>query len=122
MRMKDLKKYPFEIHTLSEDEGGGFMISFPDFNECIADGETVNEAIENGYEALGAVIETLKEMKMPVPEPGSAVQASGKFVLRLPKSLHAYLLTKAKSEKVSMNTLAVALLAEGLGRKRAKAA
>lgn len=122
MRMKDLKKYPFEIRTLSEAEGGGFLISFPDFNECIADGETVDKAIENGYEALVAVIETLEEMNMPVPEPGSAVQTSGKFVLRLPKSLHAYLLTKAKSEKVSMNTLAVALLAEGLGRKRAKAA
>jgi hypothetical protein len=32
------------------------------------------------------------------------------------------LLNQAKAERVSMNTLAVALLAEGLGRKKPKAA
>jgi antitoxin HicB len=122
MGMKELRKYPFDIRTLTDEEGGGFLISFPDFNECISDGETVEEAIENGYQALEEVIKTLEEMKMPVPEPGSYSRASGKFVLRLPKSLHAYLLNQARAERVSMNTLAVALLAEGLGRKKPKAA
>jgi antitoxin HicB len=35
----------------------------------------------------------------------------------VPKSLHAQLDNKAKLEGVSLNTLAVALLAEGIGRK-----
>jgi len=39
--------------------------------------------------------------------------------LDLPKSLHAKLTRQADVEGVSMNTLAVALLAEGLGRKQA---
>ena len=29
--------YPFEIKPLTEEEGGGYLISFPDFNECISD-------------------------------------------------------------------------------------
>lgn len=82
MRIKDLHRYPFELRSLSEEEGGGFLVSFTDFNECIADGDTVEEAIKNGYEALGALIETLKEMKMEVPEPGNAVRVSGKFVYK----------------------------------------
>lgn len=122
MRIKDLHRYPFELRSLSEKEGGGFLVSFTDFNECIADGNAVEEAIKNGYEALGALIETLKEMKMEVPEPGNAVRVSDKFVLRLPKSLHAHLLARSKAERVSMNTLAVALIAEGLGRRTSKVA
>jgi hypothetical protein len=39
-----LDDYPFEIRPLSKAEGGGFLISYPDFSECISDGETVEEA------------------------------------------------------------------------------
>jgi predicted HicB family RNase H-like nuclease len=40
-----------------------------------------------------------------------------KFVLRLPKSLHARLVARAASEGVSLNTMITAFLAEGLGRR-----
>ena len=46
--MTKLADYPFEIRPLSSEDGGGFLISFPDFAECISDGETVEEAIANG--------------------------------------------------------------------------
>jgi antitoxin HicB len=39
--MRNLDQYPFEVRALAPDEGGGFLITFPDFAECIADGETV---------------------------------------------------------------------------------
>jgi len=32
--------YPFEIRPLASEEGGGFLISFTHFAECISDGET----------------------------------------------------------------------------------
>jgi len=44
--------YPFEVRPLSEEEGGGFLISYPDFSDCISDGETVEEALTNGKDAL----------------------------------------------------------------------
>lgn len=53
------------------EEGAGFLISFPDFSECIADGETPEEAIYNGMDALQETIVALQAMGLPVPEPGS---------------------------------------------------
>jgi antitoxin HicB len=117
--MKNVNLYPFEMRPLSKDEGGGYLVSFPDFNECIADGETIEEAIAEGYEALNAVIATLEEQNLPVPEPGSFGAFSGKFVQRLPKSVHARLQIRARQEGVSLNTLATTYIVEGLSRKAA---
>ena len=61
--MSKLSDYPFEIRPLTEEEGGGFLISFPDFAECISDGETVEEALASGREALKATIAALTSMK-----------------------------------------------------------
>jgi len=113
---KDILGYSFVITPLSDDDGGGFMISFPDFSDCISDGKTMDEAVENGKDALDATIKTLKEFGFPIPMPGCSV-FSGKFVQRIPKSLHQRLAIRAKSEGVSLNTLVVSLLAEGIGRK-----
>ena len=44
--MSKLTDYPFEVRPLTDAEGGGYLISFPDFAECISDGESVEEAIE----------------------------------------------------------------------------
>ena len=52
--------YPFEIRPLSDEEGGGYLISYPDFSDCIADGESIEQAIANGRQALKATIAALK--------------------------------------------------------------
>ena len=113
--MVNVKEYPFEIRSLSEEEGGGFLISYTDFSECISDGETVEEAIAHGEEALLAVIETLEAQGFPVPEPHSGGIVSGKFLTRVPKTLHAKLTLRAKQDGVSLNSLVISLLAEGVG-------
>jgi antitoxin HicB len=115
--MRDLSQYPFEIRPLSEEDGGGFLISFPDFSECISDGETPEEAIQNGQDALQETIAALESMNLPVPEPGSGGSYSGKFIQRVPKSLHARLAARARQEGVSMNSLVTTILAESLGRR-----
>ena len=117
--MRDLSQYPFEIRPLSEEEGGGFLISFTDFSECISDGETIAEAVENGLDALQETIAALESLNMPVPEPGSGGSYSGKFMQRVPKSIHARLVMRAKQEGVSMNALVTSILAESLGRREA---
>ena len=50
--MSKLTDYPFEIRPLSAEEGGGFLIAYSDFSDCISDGETVEEALKNGKDAL----------------------------------------------------------------------
>ena len=119
--MSKLTDYPFEIRPLTADEGGGFLISYPDFSDCISDGETVEETLKNGQDALKATIATLKSKALSVPTPNSGRIASGKFVARVPKTIHAQLTTRAKSEGVSLNTLVVTFIAQGLGRKEGHA-
>jgi antitoxin HicB len=119
--MSKLTDYPFEVRPLSDDEGGGFLISFPDFAECISDGETVDEAIQNGRDALKATIAALKQKKLPVPAPNSGGVASGKFVARVPKTVHAQLATRARAEGVSLNALVLTFIAQGLGSSGSRA-
>jgi antitoxin HicB len=102
--------YPFEVRPLSKDEGGGFAISFPDLPGCSSDGDTPEEAIANGRDALASWLAAAKEFGQEIPKPFSAV--SGRFVQRIPRSLHARLIERAKAEGVSLNTLVVALVAE----------
>lgn len=109
--------YPFEVRPLSAAEGGGYLVSFTDFNDCVSDGSSVDEAIANGRLALKETIAALKAAGLPVPVPTQATAASGKFVARVPKSVHAKLSSRAKAEGVSLNTLVVSLISEGLGRK-----
>ena len=109
-------EYPFEIHPLSKDEGGGYSITFPDLPGCRSDGATPEEAIENGRDALVSWLAVAKEFGDRLPTPFSSV--SGRFVQRVPRSLHAQLIAQAESEGVSLNTLVVALVSQGLGRRQ----
>jgi antitoxin HicB len=119
--MSKQSDYPFEIRPLTAEEGGGYLISFPDFADCISDGETLEEVLENGRYALKETITALKARKLPVPAPNSGGVASGKFVARVPKTLHAQLAARARAEGVSLNALVLSLIAQGLGRREAAA-
>lgn len=114
--MHALEDYPFEMRPLKPSEGGGYLISYPDFTECIADGETLEEALQNGREALQAVMEALQAQGMPVPAPNGGGIASGKFVARVPKSIHAQLAARARMEGVSLNAMVLTFIAKGLGQ------
>lgn len=108
--------YPFTVRPLAADEGGGYLVEFPDLPGCISDGETVDEAIASGIEAKRAWLAVAREEGRSIPEPGGRL--SGKWVQRVPRSLHTRLVERAGREGVSLNTLVVSLIAEGLGKKR----
>lgn len=117
--------YMHETTPLAKEDGGGFLITFPDLPGCMSDGETIEEAITNGRDAFVAWISAAADMGKPIPKPAAKpvelIEASGKFVARLPKSLHARLVAKAKQEGVSLNTLVLTFIAEGLGQKEPRA-
>lgn len=115
MRDKQISDYPFTIRRLSNEEGGGYLIEFPDLPGCTSDGETIEEAFEHGKGAIQAWIEAAKEMNRPIPKPGELESQSGKWVQRVPKSIHLRLVTRAREEGVSLNTLVITMLAESLG-------
>jgi antitoxin HicB len=107
--------YPFIIRPLSDAEGGGYMIKYPDLPGCISDGESVEEAINMGHEAVKAWISTAKNMGRTIPLPSAENTYSGKFVQRIPKSLHEELAERAEKENVSLNTLVLSYISKCLG-------
>jgi len=109
--------YPFEIRPLSKEDGDGYLITFSDLPGCMADGETPEEAMKNGCDAVKSWLKTAKEFKDRIPQPGES--SRGKFVTRVPKSLHTRLIARAKQEGVSMNALVSTFLAESLGKREA---
>jgi len=114
-------EYRFTIRPLSDDEGGGYLIEYPDLPGCISDGNTIEAAVANGGDAKAAWIAAMREAGRKVPSPGAdpGDGYSGKWQMRTPKSLHRRLAEQARREGVSLNTLAVTLLAQGLGERMA---
>jgi len=109
--------YPFEMRPLQAEEGGGWLITFPDLPGCMSDGETPEEAIKNGQDAVACWLHACQEAGRIIPKPNES--SSDKFVTRIPKSLHVRLMSRAKQEGVSINALVSTFIAEGLGRKEA---
>jgi len=60
-------EYRFTVRPLTEDEGGGYLIEFPDLPGCMSDGETIEEAIANGEDAQRGWIAAMKEAGRPIP-------------------------------------------------------
>jgi len=128
-KIKSIKPlYSFEAYShiisqLPKEDGGGFLITFPDLPGCMSDGATEAETVANGKDAFKAWMSARKDAGKEIPEPfyrpDTVPEVSGKFVTRLPKSVHAKLAERAKAEGVSLNTLVLALVAEGLGRRAA---
>lgn len=110
-------KYPMNIRPLSPKEGGGYLVEFTDLPGCIADGETIEEALKEAEDALKAWLSAAKADGVQIPKPNSHRIYSGQFRLRIPKSMHAKLAATAEEEDVSLNTMAIELLAEGLTKR-----
>lgn len=51
MRLKD---YAIRIEPLASDEGGGYLLTVPDLPGCIADGETIEQAMAEAHDAFAA--------------------------------------------------------------------
>ena len=109
--------YTAVVRELRDSEGGGFLAEFPDLPGCVADGATREEALKNLDDAAEEWIAAAKRLGRTIPEPNTA-EYSGKWVQRVPKSLHRRLASEAKREGVSLNALTSTILAEGVGKRR----
>jgi len=111
----NIDKYPFTIRPLSAEDGGGFLIEYPDLPGCHSDGDTPEQAVVNGRDALRSYLLSCRKHGDPIPKPSSAARSSGQFRVRMPKSMHARLVAQAEREGVSLNMLVVAAAAQALG-------
>lgn len=111
--------YPITINPIDEADGGGWLAEIPDLKGCCADGETPEEAIKNLDEAKRVWLETALRRGIPIPQPTkkqSEDEFSGKFTLRIPKSIHKELAERAKEEGMSLNQYVGNIIAYHLGK------
>lgn len=99
--------YPY---TVMPDEGS-FVIEFPDLPGCMTQVEDASEIPEAADEIRALWIEGEYEDGHDIPEPARK-EYSGKFVTRVPKSLHRDLAENARRESMSLNAYVNYLLAE----------
>lgn len=64
----NLDKYQFTVRPLTKEEGGGFLVEYADIPGCMSDGETVEEALHNGREALRDTLDVFLESGRAIPE------------------------------------------------------
>lgn len=100
--------YTVELH---EEVDATWTALVPDLPGCVAAGETVGEAVSEVSSAIDAWIESARTDGAPVPAPARGDdEYSGRFVVRVPKSLHRALAQRASRERVSLNTCCVSAL------------
>jgi predicted RNase H-like HicB family nuclease len=107
------------------DQDGEFFVTFPDLPGCMTGAPTLEELPAMIREGSGLWLEVTYEngREMPVPtiyDPwvGDDDDYSGKFNLRLPRSLHRALAEAAERDGVSLNQHVLALLARGEAEER----
>lgn len=103
--------YPFVV---SIDEDGGFLIEFPDLPGCFTQAENLSEIAETAEEIRVLWIETAYESGQDIPAPSLPHSYSGKFNVRIPRSMHRQLAETAAHEGISLNQYVVAILSNGL--------
>jgi antitoxin HicB len=105
---KDLSYYKnlnYQI-ILRQDEDNGevyYVAEIPDLPGCGAHGTNQIEALERLEEAKELWIFARMKRNLPIPEPSSEDDFSGKILLRIPCRLHMELSRQAKNNGLSLN-------------------
>lgn len=60
-------RYPVAIRELDQSEGGGFLSEIPDLPGCMADGETIEEAVRNVNDAAAEWIAAAQKLERQIP-------------------------------------------------------
>ena len=110
------KVYPYTV--VPDTEEGGFVIDFPDLPGCMTQVEDASEIAAMADEVRRLWITSQWRHGERIPEPPLPATHSGKFMVRLPRSLHRDLARSAEREGTSLNAYVTALLARGDAQAR----
>jgi antitoxin HicB len=113
--------YPIRIYP--EPDGSGYTAEIPDLPGCITCADTLEELWAMIEDAKRTWIEGSLEESLPIAEPSWSTEdnGSGKFTVRVPRSLHRKLVEQARREGVSLNQFINVALAETIGYRQSKA-
>ena len=104
--------YTRELFPYEDGSWFGRIVELPG---CMTEGDTDAEVLASLNDAMAAWVENAVDHGDPIPEPLTRDGFSGKFIVRVPKSLHRELVRRAELEGVSLNALVSTSLAEMIG-------
>lgn len=113
MDVKDYMKLPYTrlVQEMNDEGGHYFYGRILELDGCQSTGDTLEELYESLNEAMEGYIKIKLENNLAISIPEISNNYSGKFVVRLPKSLHQRLAIEAEKEGVSLNQLVLYKLA-----------
>ncbi len=115
--VKDVVYYlslPYTI-ILRTDEEGDYVAKIQELPGCIAHGTDPNDVLANLREVQELWIEERLSTQTDIPEPEPEEELpSGKWVQRVPRTLHQRLTELARKEQVSLNQLVTSMLSEAV--------
>lgn len=122
--MADIQYYlslPY-TKTLKRDDEGDIVAMIAELDGCVAHGKDEAEALHNLREAQAAWVEAAQMAHQDIPPPEIVENLpSGKFVVRIPRSLHRKLNKLAKKDDVSLNQLMVVAATDYVARTEGRA-
>lgn len=95
------------IKKIQDEDGDLYVGSFLEIPEAETYARTKEELDERMQEVLELSIDVRRKNNEIIPEPINDDDFSGKFTLRLPKSLHKLLSIQAEKEGISLNQYAL---------------
>ncbi len=102
--------------VLRRDDEGDFVAKVEELQGCVAHGGTRQDALDSLEKMKKLWLEDALENGGRIPEPvAEEVLPSGKWVQRVPRSLHRKLVSLAKRENTSLNQLVVSILSTHVG-------
>ncbi|GHV84062.1 pilus biosynthesis protein HicB [Spirochaetia bacterium] len=109
MTAKEYLELPYNINIrhITDESGSYYFATVLELDGCMSDGESYEDALKNIREAMEGWFETNIANGLSVPQPFDAAAYSGKFLVRIPKTLHAKLSIAAQKEGVSLNQYAL---------------
>jgi len=114
--------YTIEVIRDSTDDWNGLFAKVVELPGCMTHADNFEELSVMITDAMRAWIETAIEESMPIPEPRLQEDYSGKFMVRVSKSLHRELSEAAERDGVSLNAYVNTSLAKTVGRQTASTA
>jgi predicted RNase H-like HicB family nuclease len=112
----------FGVRVLWSDDDEGFVAVCPEIPGISGLGESPREAVAELDIALALALEVMAEEGHAIPAARTLSSFSGQFRVRLPASLHQWLVDEAEREGTSLNTLVVQLLSQARGGRVARRA
>ena len=114
MTVKEYSEMPYNviIRKVNDESGKYYYATVLELDGCQSTGATYDEAYSGILEAMEGWIETKLEHNMEIPLPIQTDKYSGKFVVRIPKTLHQKLSVEAMEEGVSLNQYALYKLSQ----------